>query len=239
MNESYQHILAEISQSAYWQATALVFVLVVVVFVVTARRRATLEGALGEGLQRKPLRIFDLSHGSAEGALQRKHLVVPERLWTYDENYLERFARVAAESVIRGDGSVLRLYVDSILRRWDILFAVALATVVALVDFGIAKALVSTHPSWARFAIVTGCMGVLYGVADAAEDFKLASILRQHETIDAGEVAAANFLTRVKIVALTASGVGIVIYLVLSAVAAVAVRPPTDPAGEVVPAIAR
>ena len=81
-------------------------------------------------------------------------------------------------------------------------------------------------------------MAILYGVADVAEDYKLVTILRTPDAIDAGAAAAANFLTRAKLVTLTASGVGIAIYLTLSAIAAVVVRPPVDPAGKVVPVIA-
>jgi hypothetical protein len=238
MIDFYQQVVAAIATSAYWQSCAVAFVLMAIVFFVNARRRATVESALGEGMQRGPLRMFDLNHGSTEDALKSKHLIVPERLWTYDEQYLERFARVAAESAIRGEGSALRLYLGAILRRWDFLFAVLLATVVGLIDFGIAKTVADIHPSWTRVAILAGCMAILYGAADIAEDFKLVTILRMPDEIDAGEAAAANFLTRAKLVALTASGFGIAIYLTLYAIAAAAVRPPVNPAGEVVPAIA-
>ncbi|MEP7098673.1 MAG: hypothetical protein ABI748_13515, partial [Dokdonella sp.] len=211
MPEAYAHLLAALSTSAYWQGTGVVFVLMAAVYFVNASARTRLDAALGEGLQRKPLRMFDLSHGSTQTALQHRHLVVPERLWTYDEEYLERFARVAGECIVRGEGSVLRFYVSAILRRWDCVFAILLAIVVTMIDFGIAKSIVSNYPSWACVAMLAGCMGVLYGVADAAEDFKLASILRKPETIDAGEAAAANFLTRAKFVTITASGFGIAI----------------------------
>jgi len=238
MNDSYRQVLTALSTSVYWQACALAFVLMVIVFFVNARARSRIERALGAGPQRKPLRLFDLSHGSIASTMQSKHLVVPERLWTYDEQYLERFARVAAESAIRGEGSALQLYLGAILRRWDCLFAILLTTVVGLLDFGIAKAIADIHPAWTRVAILAGCMAILYGVADVAEDYKLVTILRTPDAIDAGAAAAANFLTRAKLVTLTASGVGIAIYLTLSAIAAVVVRPPVDPAGKVVPVIA-
>jgi hypothetical protein len=73
-------------------------------------------------------------------------------------------------------------------------------------------------------------MGILYGVADVAEDLKLASILSAHGSIDAGETAAANFLTRIKFVTITLSGVGIAVFLALSGLAAISIRPPTLPA---------
>ena len=238
MIDVFDKAVAALSTSAYWQVCAFAFVLMAIVFFVNARARARFERALGEGLHRVPLRMFDLSHGSTENTLQSRNLIVPERLWTYDEQYLERFARVAAESAIRGEGSALQLYLGAILRRWDCLFAILLTTVVGLLDFGIAKAIADIHPAWTRVAILAGCMAILYGVADVAEDYKLVTILRTPDAIDAGAAAAANFLTRAKLVTLTASGVGIAIYLTLSAIAAVVVRPPVDPAGEVVPAIA-
>jgi uncharacterized BrkB/YihY/UPF0761 family membrane protein len=90
--------------------------------------------------------------------------------------------------------------------------------------------LVSQYPYLSRFAILAACMGILYGIADVAEDIKLASILKAPDSIDAGETAAANFLTRAKFVTITLSGVGIAVFLALSGFAAISIRPPTLPA---------
>src|SRR5262249_26376996 len=122
--------------------------------------------------------------------------------------------------------------------RWDIAFAVALGLFAALLDFGIALGL-SSHPYASRTLLLCGCMGLVYAAADVAEDLKLASILSNRGAVpaaspaedavgvsadphhvDPGEAAAANFLTRIKIVSLTLSVSGAVIFVVLSIVSA-------------------
>ena len=59
-------------------------------------------------------------------------------------------------------------------------------------------------------------MAILYGIADVAEDLKLASILKHPQSIDRADAAAANMLTRIKITALIPSVIGVAIYLVIS-----------------------
>jgi hypothetical protein len=66
-------------------------------------------------------------------------------------------------------------------------------------------------------ALLCGCMGILYGVADVAEDVKLTSTLR-YRTIDPAEAAAANVLTRIKLVTIVLSIVGALVFATLSAV---------------------
>jgi hypothetical protein len=61
-------------------------------------------------------------------------------------------------------------------------------------------------------------MAIIYGVADVAEDSKLASILRYSQTIDRAEVAATNMLTRLKMVSLTLSVLGLGFYLIIAVV---------------------
>ena len=95
-------------------------------------------------------------------------------------------------------------------------------------------------PCVARAAMLGACLGVVYGVADVAEDMKLRSILIHAEQItgspepsgrhvseprdyrsslmqpaDAAQVDAANALTRIKLVMLCASGIGLVAFGVL------------------------
>jgi hypothetical protein len=84
-------------------------------------------------------------------------------------------------------------------------------------------------------------MGLGYLATDVAEDLKLASILDRAAkggddavaAVDAGE-AAANMLTRVKLVSITPSA-GIAVFLVLATLAAIVIRhraiPPRARAG--------
>jgi hypothetical protein len=230
MLERLQQIVALVAASPYWQVAVGALAVTVVTFFANARTRAALDAALRDPQRMQPLRTFDLSHGAASRALQTKHMVIPERLWTYDEEYLERFAKAAGLAHASGYDSALHLYVKSSLRQRDIEFAVSLMIFTALVDFGVATVLSPQYPYLSRFAVLAACMGLLYGVADVAEDLKLASILKAPSRIDAGETAAANFLTRIKFVTITLSGIGIAVFLALSGLAAISIRPPTLPA---------
>ena len=170
---------------------------------------------------------------------------MPEELWTYDSYYLKRFANSASAAPMPDGRTALELYFKQIL-FWDIVFAIALALFVALFDFGVATALLP-HPYASSILLLLAGMGVLYGAADVAEDLKLASILsgwhRTHRSeaqgspseeprkptlgqIDSGEAAAANVLTRIKLVAITLSVIGLVIFLVLWAIATLIWRRP-------------
>jgi hypothetical protein len=62
-------------------------------------------------------------------------------------------------------------------------------------------------------ALPAGAMAILYGVADIAEDLKLGSLLSNPDKIDPAEAFAANMLTRVKIVTLWLSLLGVLIYV--------------------------
>ena len=143
----------------------------------------------------------------------------------------------------RAGSPALHYYVRAILRGLDLWFAVGLGAFVILADVAIADALNTAYPLWARAAWIGACMGLVYLAADVAEDLKLASILDRAAAggddavaaVDAGEAAAANMLTRVKLVSITLSGVGIAVFLVLATLAAIVIRPPGDPAPEPVP----
>ncbi|MBV8336692.1 MAG: hypothetical protein JO358_14890 [Alphaproteobacteria bacterium] len=83
---------------------------------------------------------------------------------------------------------------------------------------------------------IVACLGAVYGAADVAEDVKLRSILRRARTVtrlndtdssaspvsgdadvvDAGEIDAANALTRIKMVTVVASIVGFFAFCLLS-----------------------
>ena len=140
-------------------------------------------------------------------------LGIPEKSWSYDAHDLQTFAN-AAQHVRIGRQSALDFYVDNILKRSDICFAIALAALTAFVCYVIAVApLRCVLLNWA--AVPFGAMAILYGIADVAEDLKLASILKHPQSIDRADAAAANMLTRIKITALILSVIGVAIYLVI------------------------
>ena len=151
----------------------------------------------------------------AWAASGNKNTLIPERRWAYDAQDLESFAALAS-SVQIGRQTALRFYVKNILKGSDILFAIALAAITAVACYKIA---VSPMPfPWLNWiALPFGAMAILYGIADIAEDLKLAAILAHPEKIDRADAAATNMLTRIKIVSLALSVVGLLIFLILAA----------------------
>jgi hypothetical protein len=188
---------------------------VVTFFVATAGRDA-IDAALRREHGGDLLAVLDLSRGDAAHAVERKVAVAPERLWTYGEEYLDHFVE-KAEAATAWGSTALEVYWKFVLRA-DIGFAVSLAAFIVL--FWLAVATVSFVPSWLiRLATFAECMGLLYGFADVAEDVQLVAILRDpRKIIDPAEAAAANLLTRLKFITILLSFVGVVFFVVLSAV---------------------
>jgi hypothetical protein len=135
---------------------------------------------------------------------------IPERRWTYDAQDLDEFVRKAG-----GDDPPLLEFYRCILRGSDLAFAIAVAAMTAYIWGQIAIAPVEcVWLNWA--ALPLGAMGVLYGIADVAEDLKLSAILEHPDAIDQAETAATNILTRVKLVTICLSLIGAVIFLLYS-----------------------
>lgn len=185
-----------------------------VLFFITAGAREAVDKALSLRQGGRPLRLFDISHGDAERAMVDKIAVAPERLWTYDEEYLDHFVKQSGAASV-GSRTALEAYRDTVL-RWDIAFAVSMTAFIVLFWLDVATA--TWAPLWlARLAILAECMGVLYGFADVAEDVKLMAILGDGRAIvDPAEAAAANALTRVKFTAIALSVVGALMFAVLT-----------------------
>jgi hypothetical protein len=152
---------------------------------------------------------------------------IPERMVFYGAKELKAFARAAHRANIQGE-SGLSFYANRILRRCDLAYAMALSAVTAYVWFRIALAHAPTAPqSWLSSVIVWfapyfAAMAIAYGLADIAEDLKLASILwpRGQEAdgelqVDRAEAAAANMLTVIKMLTLVLSVIGFILFLLL------------------------
>ena len=236
--------LAAFAATLHGAITLGALALAATAFFLSLSLRVSIDAAVAERGGQKPLGLFDLSHGDVERTLRSRRLVAPERLWTYDETYLERFAQAARHAKLPHHATALHAYTDGVLRLLDPIFALSLAAGVVLVDLYVFFAVAEAYPSWARAAWIAACMGVLYGVADVAEDRKLASLLRGAAqtnddlvaAIDPGEAAAANLLTRIKLVTIMLSVVGALFYGALTVLGAVVVRPPADPAPQPAPA---
>jgi hypothetical protein len=222
-------------------AIASVFFLLVAVvaYFVAAKRRAKIDAALKGSRNAERLSTFNLARSDAMNMLEQKYLAIPERLWTYDGFYLERFAKEAhAARLLRG-GTALDCYMGSTMNS-DVVFAAALGLFVAFFQFDVATVLMPRYPLISSVLMFCACMGAVYGAADVAEDLKLMSILKDwhgagaegatgHIHIDVGEAAAANALTRIKIVTICLSILGGVVFLILSGIADIIYRRPHDP----------
>jgi hypothetical protein len=208
-----------------WIAAAVFLLGTIVFFTLSEMNRAKIYAALKASHGGEELGFFDLSHGDTAKVLSEKRVVTPEALWTYDAEYLEKFT----SDMRRSDAAALDRFINKVLRRWDAAFAVCLALFTALLNFS-ASTLLVAHPLAARAMLVLAAMGLVYGVADVAEDFKLASILErstraeQVEHVDGGEAAVANMLTRVKVVSLILSGTGVVTFWILHGTAGLVTR---------------
>jgi hypothetical protein len=189
--------------------------LTVVMFVLTAIVRSAVDRALG-GIEsgRRPLGFFELSQGNAADAVKNRIPAAPERLWTYDEDYLDQFVGQAKVATVYGV-SALDIYRKVVLPL-DVIFGACLAAFVALFWLAVAN-LAGVGPAVGRFALFAQCMGILYAFADICEDVKLFFILADANHVDPAETAAANALTRMKFVAILFSVVGILAFGVLSA----------------------
>jgi hypothetical protein len=145
----------------------------------------------------------------------------------YGAKELKAFASVARKVTVRREVGV-SFYANKILRGCDIAYAAALATLTAYVWFRLALQHAPAAPqSWWSSAMVwlapyCAAMAIAYGVADITEDLKLASILlplgaeadEEHE-IDRAEAAAANMLTIIKMLTLSLSIIGLILFLLL------------------------
>lgn len=216
-------------------AVAFLFVVAAAAFFVAAKRRAAIDAAMKGSRNVERLGLLDLSRHDAMTKLEQKYLAIPERLWTYDGFYLEKFATAAAAAPLP-PSNVLQAYIGPTMSA-DIVFAAALGLFAALFDFGVATALLPKCPLTGDVMLFCAGMGLVYGCADVAEDLKLTSILKdwhsasgagQHIHIDGGEAAAANALTRIKMVTLTLSIAGIAAFGALAGIAYVIFPPPAD-----------
>lgn len=206
----------------------VLFAVTAALFVATGRQRRRLDAFLGTG-RTQQLGMFTEWSSSAMTAL-----AVPERRWNYGQDYMIAFiTAIAVPMPVPGNGhrgasgDWLGFYAGAILNR-DIGFAAAFAAFIVAAAF--AAATWMGGYAWPmRTAIIVACMGIVYGAADIAEDLMLKRILDAAqrtlvarragkavgEPADAAEVDAANVLTRLKLLSLLLSGVGLIAFGVL------------------------
>jgi len=140
-------------------------------------------------------------------------LVPPERVWCYGPEYLGAFRdRASAARTSFGD-TALQRYLQPVLMWNDIAFAILTGLFAAFADIGIALAV--SKPSIQLIFICLAAVGLVYGIADVLEDIALINILKIPSLVDANQAARANFLTRIKVLAMTASLSGGTLFIFL------------------------
>ena len=128
-------------------------------------------------------RRLDAALAQAAAAHARlKPLAVPERIPTYDQDYLIKFIADARSQTIEGENALD--YYDRTILAWDMWFAAAFAVFIAAANL-LAADRFAAHPFGARTFLILAFVGALYGVADLAEDVMLRKIFR-----NAGKLAA-------------------------------------------------
>jgi hypothetical protein len=138
---------------------------------------------------------------------------IPERRWGYSAADLAQFKTVAAGIPTNDGRSILQIYHGPILLPNDLLFAILLATFVVILGRWLALA----FPAAAALFYASAALGFVYGVADVTEDMALARVFGVND-VPAYEARLASLMTRVKIVALSASLTGGLLFLLLQAI---------------------
>jgi hypothetical protein len=150
-----------------------------------------------------------LAHVSAE------KLNVPERMWpSYNATYLNRFVSVAAAQPASSRKSALELYIHPTLLWIDVGFAVFCAGFAALFWLGLLKVL-PDYPLIKYLMAFFISMSLLYGVADVAEDLWLAKVFTKGGEVTKAESWIACALTETKLVTLSLSGAGGLLFEIL------------------------
>lgn len=162
--------------------------------------------------------LFDLCGPHRTRIEQSRAFSPPERLWCYDNEYLDKFkAAASSRTTIFGDTGLAH-YVRPTLMWKDIGFAIAMAAFTTSAAIGLAG-LLPWQP-WAGYMMLfAALMGGFYGIADVAEDLKLIAIFQNPEPVDPGDATTARTLTRLKIATLSISGIGTVAFILLNTVA--------------------
>ncbi|WP_265441466.1 hypothetical protein [Bradyrhizobium sp. SEMIA] len=143
-------------------------------------------------------------------------LKAPERMLPrgYNADQVRQVKQRLHGELVDDRRTLLDVYVSPVLYWNDIVFAVAIAVFSAslwlwvLLQFeptGIARLLV----------IIFAASSVLYGIADVTEDVMLARLFTANR-ITTGEVRIASVLTQIKMVSITASVAGVMVFFVLS-----------------------
>ena len=144
------------------------------------------------------------------------NLKIPERMlpWGYDADQVRQVKERLRGELVDDRRTLLDVYVSPVLYWNDIVFAVTIAVFSASLWLWV---LLQFEPTGiARWLVIIFAAGsVLYGIADVAEDVMLARLFTANR-VSTGEVRLASMLTQIKMVSITASVAGVMVFVVLS-----------------------
>jgi hypothetical protein len=147
---------------------------------------------------------------AADGEMQ-----VPERMWPfYNADYLNAFIAKASEQQTDFGKTALALYVRPTLIWNDIGFAVFCAAFAMLFWLGLLKAM-PDYPLIKCLMAFLVAMSAIYGVADIAEDLWLVGLFSKSGEVTKFEGEIACALTQTKIVTISLSIAGGLLFKVL------------------------
>ena len=140
---------------------------------------------------------------------------VPERVKPYyDAAYLNKFISIADVQRTALGKSALELYIRPTLLWIDIAFAVLYAAFLAFFWLGVST-LLAGHPVLEPVSKFFLTMSVVYGIADVAEDFWLVRLFLRGAKTTKSEGALACLLTQTKLLSMSLTLVGGLLFLAL------------------------
>jgi hypothetical protein len=156
--------------------------------------------------------------GAIDAALAVAHdgpIDVPERVKPYyDAAYLNKFISIAADQRTTLGKSALELYIRPTLLWIDIRFAVFYAMFLAFFWLGVST-LLAEHPMLLFVSKFCLAMAVTYGIADVAEDIWLVRLFSRGAEVAKSEGALACLLTEAKLLTISLTLVGGLLFLAL------------------------
>lgn len=182
----------------YYGASAISLLIFVACFVANQKYRSAIDSSLASVDRVPPFKV-------------------PERLRSYDADYLNAFKAAAMTQGTRFGRTVLELYIKPTLLWIDVCFAISMASFVALFWSGV-------HAWFPQSRLIGDvsefclAMAIAYGIADVAEDVWLARLLSQAGPVSKGGAAVACRLTQLKFVTISLSVVGGFLFVLLSAI---------------------
>ncbi|WP_426424139.1 hypothetical protein [Bradyrhizobium genosp. A] len=157
------------------------------------------------------------NRNAINAAMVKKGLLTPERMWPYyDADYLNEFIKTANQEQALGV-SAMALYIRPTLLWIDVGFAIFCASFAALFWLGIANVLPNHLPVVNHLMAFLIAMSVVYGITDVAEDLWLVKLFSQDHQVTKIEGFAACALTETKIVTISVSVVGGLLFKALDA----------------------